>query len=62
MTAQAKLAAFLFAFIAMLQFIRAVGGWQIMVNGTLAVPVRASWIACVIAAALAWTGFDASRR
>jgi len=37
--------------IAMLQFIRAVGGWQIMVNGTLAVPVRASWIACIIAAA-----------
>jgi hypothetical protein len=35
--------------------------WQIMVNATLALAVRASWIVCVIAAALAWTGFDASR-
>ena len=64
MTAQsyARLGALLFALIALLQFIRAVGGWQIMVNGTVAVPVWAVWIACVIAAGLAWTGFDASRR
>jgi hypothetical protein len=64
MTAQsyARLAALLFAFIAVLQFIRAVGGWEIVVNGTMSVPVSASWIACIIAAGLAWIGFDASRR
>ena len=64
MTAQsyARLAALLFALIAVLQFIRAVGGWQIVVNGTVSVPVWASWIACVIGAGLAWMGFDASRR
>lgn len=58
----ARLAALLFAIIAVLQFIRAVGGWQIIVNGTVSVPVWASWIACIIAAGLAWIGFDASRR
>ena len=58
----AGLAALLFAIIAVLQFIRAVGGWQIIVNGTVSVPVWASWIASIIAAGLAWIGFDASRR
>ena len=57
-----RLTASLFAIIAVLQFIRAVGGWQIVVNGTTSVPVWASWIACVVAAGLAWIGFDASRR
>src|SRR5215831_2691686 len=55
----ARLAALLFALIAVLQFIRAVGGWEIVVNGTLSVPVWASWIACVIAAGLAWIGLVA---
>ena len=58
----AGLAALLFAIIAVLQFIRALGGWQIIVNGTVSVPVWASWIACIIAAGLGWIGFDASRR
>jgi hypothetical protein len=64
MTAQsyARLAALLFAIIAVLQFIRAVGVWEIVVKGTISVPVSASWIACVVAAGLAWIGFDASRR
>jgi hypothetical protein len=57
-----RLAAWLFAIIAVLQFTRALGGWQIVVNGTASVPVWASWIACVIAAGLAWIGFDAARR
>ena len=57
-----RLTASLFAIIAVLQFIRAVGGWQIVVNGTTSVPVWPSWIACVVAAGLAWIGFDASRR
>ena len=57
-----RLAALLFAIIAVVQFIRAAGGWQIVVNGTTSVPVWASWIACVVIAGLAWVGFDASRR
>jgi hypothetical protein len=56
------LAASLFAIIAVLQLIRAAGGWQIVVNGTISVPVWLSWIACVVMAGLAWIGFDASRR
>ena len=58
----ARLAALLFAIIAVLQLIRAVGGWQIVVNGTISIPLWASWIACVVTAGLAWIGFDASRR
>jgi hypothetical protein len=57
----ARLAALLFAIIAVLQFIRAVGGWQILVNETVSVPVWASWIACVVTAGLAWMGFRVSR-
>ena len=56
-----RLAALLFAIIAVVQFIAA-GGWQIVVNGTTSVPVWLSWIACVVIAGLAWVGFDASRR
>ena len=56
-----RLAALLFAIIAVVQFIRAAGGWQIVVNGTTSVPVWLSWIACVVIAGLAWVGFDASR-
>ena len=57
-----RLTASLFAIIAVVQFIRAAGGWQIVVNGTTSVPVWLSWIACVVIAGLAWVGFDASRR
>ena len=57
-----RLAALIFAIIAVVQFIRAAGGWQIVVNGTNSVPVWLSWIACVVIAGLAWVGFDASRR
>lgn len=57
-----RLAALLFVIIALLQLIRAVGGWQIVVNGTISVPVWASWIACVVTAGVGWMGFDASRR
>ena len=57
-----RLAALLFAIIAVAQFIRAAGGGQIVVNGTTSVPVWLSWIACVVIAGLAWVGFDASRR
>src|SRR5262249_27703583 len=58
----ARLAAFLFAIIAVLQFIRAVGGWEIVINGTVSVPVWASWVACIVFAGLALTGFGESSR
>ena len=58
----ARLAAFLFAIIAVLQFIRAVGGWEIVINGTVSVPVWASWVACIVFAGLALIGFRVSRR
>ena len=62
MTAQSytRLAAVIFVIIAVLQAVRAVGGWPIAVDGT-SVPVWASWIACAVAAVLAWLGFSASR-
>jgi hypothetical protein len=58
----ALLAASIFAFIAALQLVRAVGGWPISVgSGAFSVPVWLSWIACVVMAGLAWLGFTATR-
>jgi hypothetical protein len=34
-----------------LQLVRALAGWPVVVAST-SVPVRASWVACIIAAAL----------
>ena len=55
------LAAVIFAIVAILQLARALSGAPIIVGTTFPVPVWASWIACIIAAALAWIGFRASR-
>jgi hypothetical protein len=55
-----RLAAVIFAIIAVLQLLRAVLGWPVTVDAT-SIPVWASWLACVVAAALAWLGFSASR-
>jgi hypothetical protein len=55
------LAAAIFAIVAVLQFARAVSGAPISIGSTISIPVWASWIACIIAAALAWLGFSASR-
>jgi protein-S-isoprenylcysteine O-methyltransferase Ste14 len=55
------LAAIIFAIVAVLQFARAVSGLPIALGTTLSIPVWASWIACVVAAVLAWLGFNASR-
>ena len=57
----ARLAAAVFAVVALLQLARAVAGWSVVFEG-MAVPVWASWIACVVAGVLAWLGFTASRR
>jgi hypothetical protein len=54
------LAAIIFTIVAVLQLVRALAGWPITV-GTLSIPLWPSWIACIIAAALAWLGFAAAR-
>ena len=61
MTPQAfsRLAALIFAIVALLQLARAVSGWPITVTNID--PIWASWIACIVAAGLAWLGFAASR-
>ena len=56
-----RLAALIFAIVAILQLARAVGGLPVTVGTTISIPLWASWIACVITAGLAWLGFDASR-
>jgi hypothetical protein len=55
------LAAAIFAIVAVLQFARAISGAPISVGSAISIPVWASWIACVVTAALAWLGFSASR-
>ena len=56
-----RLASAIFAVVALLQLVRGVAGWPVAVGGT-AIPVWASWIACVVAGVLAWLGLTASRR
>jgi hypothetical protein len=56
-----RLAGLIFAIVAALQITRALSGWPVTV-GTISIPLWASWIACVVAAVLAWLGYDASRR
>ena len=56
-----KVAAAIFALIAILQLTRAIGGWPTISVGGAIMPVWPSWIACVVAALLAWLGFTASR-
>jgi len=50
------LAAAIFALIAVVQLIRALAGWPATIAG-IPVPLWPSWIACVVAAGLAWLGF-----
>jgi len=59
-TSYARLAGAVFAVIALLQLARAIGGWSVAFEGAV-IPVWASWIACVVAGALAWLGFTTSR-
>jgi hypothetical protein len=55
------LAALIFAIVAVLQLIRAVSGAPVTLATTISIPLWASWVACVVAAILAWSGFAASR-
>jgi hypothetical protein len=57
----AALAATVFAIIAILQLVRALQGWQIVVGST-DIPVGASWVACIGAVFLAVLGFLAAIR
>ena len=54
------LAAAIFTVVALLQIARALGGWPVTI-GAVSIPLWASWVACVVAALLAWLGFTASR-
>ncbi len=54
------LAALIFSVLAMLQLVRALSGWPVTV-GPVAIPLWASWIACVVAAVLAALGLAAAR-
>jgi hypothetical protein len=56
----ARLAAVIFAIIAVLQLARAAMGWSVSFQG-MAIPVWPSWIAFVVAGGLAWLGFTASK-
>jgi hypothetical protein len=56
----ARLAAVIFAIIALLQLLRAVAGWPVTIGGSK-MPIWPSWVAFVVAAVLAWLGFSASR-
>jgi hypothetical protein len=55
-----RLAAVVFAIVAVLQLARAVAGWPVTVGATT-MPVWPSWVAFVVAAGLAWLGFTARR-
>jgi len=55
------LAALIFAAVAVLQLIRAVSGAPVTIGTAFSIPLWASWVACVVAAILAWSGFAASR-
>jgi hypothetical protein len=56
-----RLAAVIFAIIAILQLLRALLAWEVTLNG-VSIPIFVSGIACFIAAAMAWLGLGASRK
>ena len=54
-----RIAAVIFAIIAVLQLVRAASGWEITLNG-IDIPMWPSWVASVVAGLLAFVGFTAS--
>jgi hypothetical protein len=56
-----RLAAIIFAVIAVLQLLRVLFAWEVTLNG-VPIPLFASGIACFVAAMMAWLGFGASSR
>jgi hypothetical protein len=63
MTAQqfSRLAAIIFAIIALLQLWRAISGFEVAVGGEI-MPIWPSWIAAFVAGFLAYLGFTAGGR
>jgi hypothetical protein len=57
----AVLAATVFAVVAVLQFVRALNGWTVVIGST-DIPVGASWVACSAALLLAVLGYLAALR
>jgi hypothetical protein len=55
-----RLAAVIFAVIAVLQLVRVLLAWDIMLNGA-PIPLFVSGMAAFVAAIMAWLGFRASR-
>jgi hypothetical protein len=55
------LAGTVFGIVAILQFVRAVNGWPVVV-GSVDIPIGASWIACLVASVLAALGYLAAIR
>ena len=56
------LAAAIFAIIAILQLIRALAGWPLVVIGSYHVPIWLSWIPVIVGAGLATIGYQSSSR
>jgi hypothetical protein len=56
-----RLAAIIFAIIALLQLLRAISGFEISVGGEI-MPIWPSWIAAIVAGFLAYLGFTAGAR
>ena len=56
-----RLAAVIFAIIALLQLLRAFSDFEIAVGGEI-MPVWPSWIAAIVAGFLAYLGFTANER
>ena len=52
------LSAFTITLVAVLQLVRAAKNWPVTI-GMTSIPV--SWVACIVAAILAWLGFTASQ-
>jgi hypothetical protein len=63
MTAQhySRVAAIIFAIIALLQLLRAISGFEIAVGGEI-MPIWPSWFAAIVAGFLAYLGFTAGGR
>ena len=59
-TSYSRLAGAIFALVAILQLARSLSGWPITI-GNITIPLWASWVACVVAAGLAWFGLTASK-
>lgn len=56
----ARLAAVIFALIGLVQLVRAVLGWSVVIEG-VDIPIWLSWIIVVAAAILAWLGFRSTQ-